>query len=85
MATHSSILALRIPWTEEPGGLGSVTKSHTGLKQLSTQVSTKLGTEHLPSPAHPGSKNLHSLRRMNIQAALFSGQYVAALQKICLL
>ena len=21
MATHSSILALRIPWTEEPGGL----------------------------------------------------------------
>ena len=23
MATHSSILALRIPWTEEPGGLQS--------------------------------------------------------------
>ena len=22
MATHSSILAYRIPWTEEPGGLG---------------------------------------------------------------
>ena len=21
MATHSSILALKIPWTEEPGGL----------------------------------------------------------------
>ena len=21
MATHSSLLALRIPWTEEPGGL----------------------------------------------------------------
>ena len=21
MATHSSVLALRIPWTEEPGGL----------------------------------------------------------------
>ena len=29
MATHSSILAWRIPWTEEPGGLQSlgVTKS----------------------------------------------------------
>ena len=28
MATHSSILAWRIPWTEEPGGLESlVTKS----------------------------------------------------------
>ena len=24
MATHSSILAWRIPWTEEPGGLGSI-------------------------------------------------------------
>ena len=28
MATHSSILAWEIPWTEEPGG---VTKSRTGL------------------------------------------------------
>ena len=24
MATHSSILAWRLPWTEEPGGLWSV-------------------------------------------------------------
>ena len=33
MATHSSILAWRIPWTEELGGLQSigVTKSQTGL------------------------------------------------------
>ena len=31
MATHSSVLALRIPWTEEPGGLQSTgsTKSWT--------------------------------------------------------
>ena len=30
MATHSSIFAWRIPWTEEPGGLQSaVTKSQT--------------------------------------------------------
>ena len=31
MATHSRILAWRIPWTEEPGGLQStgVTKSQT--------------------------------------------------------
>ena len=26
MATHSSILAWRIPWTEEPGGLQSKSK-----------------------------------------------------------
>ena len=32
MATHSSILAWRIPWTEEPGGLvHRVTKSWTRL------------------------------------------------------
>ena len=24
MATHSSVLAYRIPWTEEPGGLQSI-------------------------------------------------------------
>ena len=29
MATHSSILAWRIPWTEEPGGLQSM-----GLKRV---------------------------------------------------
>ena len=29
MATHSSILAWRIPWTEEPGGLQS-----TGLQKV---------------------------------------------------
>ena len=32
MATHSSILAWRIPWTEEPGGLSPWDhKSQTGL------------------------------------------------------
>ena len=40
MAAHSSILAWRIPWTEEPGGLQSVgLQSQTRLKQLSTQSS----------------------------------------------
>ena len=39
VAPHSSILAGKIPWTEEPGGLwpGGVTKSWT-LKQLSTST-----------------------------------------------
>ena len=33
MATHSSILAWRVPWTEEPGGLQSVgSQSRTRLK-----------------------------------------------------
>ena len=34
-ATHSSVLAWRIPWTEKPGGLQS-----TGHKELDTTEST---------------------------------------------
>ena len=35
MATHSSILALKIPWTEELGGLQSMgSQSQTRLKSL---------------------------------------------------
>ena len=30
MATHSSILAGKIPWTEEPGGLQSIGSQKTG-------------------------------------------------------
>ena len=30
MATHSSILAWRIPWTEEPGRLGSLGSQRVG-------------------------------------------------------
>ena len=36
MATHSSILSWKIPWTEEPGGL------HMGLKKSQTRLSTLL-------------------------------------------
>ena len=36
MATHSSILAWRIPWTEEPGGLQS-----TGSRRVSHNLATK--------------------------------------------
>ena len=39
MATHSSILAQRIPWTEEPGELQFIgSQSRTQLKQLSMPV-----------------------------------------------
>ena len=36
MATHCSILAWKIPWTEEPGGLQS-----TGLQRVSCNLATK--------------------------------------------
>ena len=38
MATHSSILAWRIPWTEEPGGLQSMGLQRARLNQLSTAM-----------------------------------------------
>ena len=42
MATHSSTLAQRIPWTEEPGGLLSMgSQSRTQLKRLSTSCRRK--------------------------------------------
>ena len=43
MATHSSILAWRIPWTEEPGGLQS----------MGSQSRTRLSDFTLPFPS-PG-------------------------------
>ena len=41
MATHSSILGWRIPWTEEPGGLQAMgLQSWTQLKRLSMHAET---------------------------------------------
>ena len=48
MATHSSILAWRIPWTEEPGGLQS-----TGSQELNT-------TEQLSHHHHGARRVPHS-------------------------
>ena len=50
---HSSILALEVPWTEEPGALQSmgVTKSQT---QLSTRMHTHTHTcTHTHRKSHP--------------------------------
>ena len=41
MATHSSILAQRIPWTEEPGGQQSI-----GCKESDTTEATEHSTLH---------------------------------------
>ena len=38
MATHSSILAWRILWTEEPGGLQSAHKESDTTERLSTYI-----------------------------------------------
>ena len=51
MATHTSILAWRIPWTEEPGGLQSI-----GRKELDT---TEV-TEHSTALCNPFQEALDS-------------------------
>ena len=53
MATHSGILAFRIPWTEEPGGLPStgVTKSTT-----TEAMCTQPGPKPCELPAAPITK-----------------------------
>ena len=45
VASHSSILAWEIPWTEEPGGLTvhGVAKSRTRLKQLTLSLLKRKG------------------------------------------
>ena len=40
MATHSSILAWRIPWTEEPGGLQSMRLQRIDMTELLTHTYT---------------------------------------------
>ena len=54
MATHSSILAWRIPWTEEPGGLQSM-----GSQRVGHDWSDLAGT---PGPT-PGDSDSTDLRR----------------------
>ena len=45
MATHSSIFAWKIPWTDEPGGLQSM------VSQSQTQLSKRMCTHaHTPTP-----------------------------------
>ena len=51
MATHSSILSWRIPWTEEPGGLQSMEVT----KELDVTEATK---QQLPFPT---IRNFHSI------------------------
>ena len=46
MAAHSSILAWRIPWTEEPGGLQSM-GSQEELDIISDKQQQQLNTKHI--------------------------------------
>ena len=68
MATHSSILAWRIPWTEKPGGLHPMGSQRVGhyretntftffptlfyLIMASKRKSSDAGNSHMPNRSH---------------------------------
>ena len=64
MATHSSILAWRIPWTEEPGGLQPVwsqrveqdwaTNTFTFFTETVVLIDTWVEVRHSPLENHLG-------------------------------
>ena len=64
MATHSSIIAWKIPWTEKPGGIQSrgSQKSWTGLKRLGT--STQMSNYY-----NLGKKILYSYKKFLVSSS----------------
>ena len=59
MATHSSILAWKISWTEEPGGLQSMGRQESGTTERLTQHIVML------NPCKPKNQKLVSLFGIN--------------------
>ena len=88
MATHSSVLVLRIPGTGEPGGLYGVAQGRTRLKWLS---SNRLTATHFPvfllhptqlvvltSPVHPlhdKSTSLLTYRLLSVHKCLLNAPW----------
>ena len=62
MATHSSILAWKIPWAEEPGGLQSM-RSQKSQTQLSNWAWSQITNPH-PRQVKSESLNMGSIRSL---------------------
>ena len=73
MATHSSILAWRIPWTEEPGGLQSSSVQFSRSFMSSSLRLHKLQHTRLPYPS-PNSQSL--LKLMSIELVMPSNYLI---------
>ena len=61
MAAHSSILAWRIPCTEEPGGLRSVRSQTVGHREVTDSWAGLSDSEAAAVKALPGPKQALSL------------------------
>ena len=86
MATHSGILAWRIPWTEEPGGLQStVTRvGHDSAAkpppQLARTCSLAVSAERAEKQQHPGSKQPPTRAQISVSNSILQ-QYQGSLEK----
>ena len=67
MATHSSILAWRIPWTEEPGGLQSMGSQRVG-HDRAPSLSFSLGSPRVPVVAHQQGLPQHLDERPDLRS-----------------
>ena len=73
MATHSSILAWRIPWIEEPGGLQSM---------WSQRVGGNRATRHIQPECLPYLENYGILVTMQKKKTLFKNHDLRATELI---
>ena len=62
MATHSSILAWKIPWTEEPGGLQSMGQQKAGHNLYAEYIMRKVGLEEAQAEIKIVRRNISNLR-----------------------
>ena len=58
MATHSSILAWKIPWTEEPGGLQSMGSQRSGHDERLSRAQHLILWIHYALFSHQGSPSI---------------------------
>ena len=68
LGTHSSVLAWRIPWTEEPGGLQSMGSHRVGHDLATEQQLTLCLENHVGCPASSGFRRItfHELNELGL-------------------
>ena len=67
MATHASILAGRIPWTEEPGGLQSVGVTRVG-HDLVTKTTKTISPPYMTTGKNHSFDSIDLCRQSNASA-----------------
>ena len=81
VATHSNILAWRIPWTEEPGGLQSM-ESQESRARFQMSLFASSGRSQLLHLGGPGPVELGGRRR---EIKLGSGRRAGRMNLICII